>query len=161
MCFKMLIDFFRKILSFFGENGKNESNGNKGEIEEKSRKFVYSNILDATDRKLKIIPEDGKYYAPDLEKMKKIAFETKVDELEYIKNKFDCENFAGYLKSIVALKYGVNSIGKVIDYSSKHSFNIIILSDGQVKVFEPQNDNFIPVENDDRMYKLEKGYVII
>ena len=84
--------------------------------------------------------EDGKYYAPSKEEFKDYADRIDSDEIDYVSDRFDCDNFAGYFKNILALRYGVNSVGKVLNFREAHSYNIVVFSNGEVSLYEPQTN---------------------
>ena len=68
-----------------------------------------------------------------------IAWDT-TDQIQYVREKFDCENFALLFKSMVDLVFRVNQVAVIMDYISKHSYNLILFDNGKHMVFEPQSD---------------------
>lgn len=63
--------------------------------------------------------------------------------LPYRPERFDCEDYASLYKVMHAFVLGVNAVGIVIDWTGGHAYNIVILSDGEVKLIEPQNGKVI------------------
>ena len=59
----------------------------------------------------------------------------------------------------IARKFGVNSIGLVIDYSGGHAYNLMVFSDGTWAIFEPQSDSWPTIGSG--LYKFENGYVLL
>ena len=113
-------------------------------------------------KKLKILWEDGKYYIPSWKNMKEIIEKTHVERKKYLINRFDCQNFAGYFKNYVALKFHINNVGRVLNYEGMHSFNLLLLKKG-FKVFEPQVDSWWSMkENKEKGkdYKI-KGQILL
>ncbi len=82
--------------------------------------------------------EDSKYRVVDKDTLKYILNNSIVDELEYESNYFDCDNFADLFKSLTAIRYHLNSIGTVINYSGAHAFNVAVTIDG-IYIIEPQS----------------------
>lgn len=99
--------------------------------------------------------EDGKYYTTTKEGFREIIQETQVEDLEYISDKFDCDNFSGYFKNLVALRYEINSVGKVLDFWNRHSYNLLVMDD-DISFYEPQTDKLFS----DR-FNLKFGLLII
>lgn len=99
---------------------------------------------------------DGKYYLADWETWKAIIKYDWVRELKYVREKFDCENFALTFCSYTGYVYGLNSkgatygkvynakTGKFIDY---HYWVAIITNDadGQRRLYwyEPMTGNYV------------------
>lgn len=85
-----------------------------------------------------------------------------VDTWEYVREKFDCENFAIAFKSHVDRYFGLNQVGIIIDYKAGHGYNIVIFPDGKVMLIEPQSDRLFYWEDAaDILYVLKKAYVMI
>ena len=82
---------------------------------------------------------------------------------EYVAEFFDCDDFAIDLKATLKKKYRLfNSVVWVIDYSGKHSYNIIpCMEDSNLKVYivEPQTDELVPHVGGD--YAGKNGYLIV
>ena len=103
---------------------------------------------------------DSKYYtvtAVEFEHMKRIDL---VDKAIYLANRFDCDDFAITSKSMMALLFGINSIGLVIDNVGHHAYNVVIFSDGYVKFYEPQTDEEIDIVTHSK-YNLKEGLIIL
>ena len=98
------------------------------------------------------MPLDSKYYVPSKNDLEKAIEETVVDEIKYCKSKFDCESFAMYFHSKLALEYGYNACGIVFSLASGHAFNILLAHEEEkifVSIFEPQTDQIIQPEYDE------------
>ena len=108
---------------------------------------------------------DNNYYAVDMETFKKIVEWDWTDTRKYIADTFDCDKFAMYFKARVAIDFGVNAVGIVLDYSSSHAYNIVILKDQQgVKwyLYEPQNDSiFTYRQRNQNLYAMRQFYLIL
>jgi hypothetical protein len=108
---------------------------------------------------------DGIYYTTDLDTFKKIIEWDWTDTRKYILDVFDCDRFAMYFKSRMAIDFHINAIGVVLDYSSEHAYNLVILKDAQgVKwlLYEPQNDNLFTYDQRDvRFYKMAYYYLLL
>lgn len=82
------------------------------------------------------------------------------DEFEYVRDAYDCENFALRLKGL-ADRHGFNNIGVVIDWSSSHAYNIAVYpGNNSPDLIEPQSDTMLDPDDGD-MYDLDHGVVLI
>ena len=103
---------------------------------------------------------DNKYFVCTKPEFQKVVDANTIDEKKYIKDQFDCDNFAFAFKAQVAMQYKLNNVGMVIDHSGGHAYNVIVFSNGKAELFEPQNDRWItPGENKSHLFK--RGIVII
>lgn len=103
---------------------------------------------------------DSKYYtvtSVEFAHMKRIDL---VDKAIYLANRFDCDDFAITSKSMMALLFGVNSVGIVIDNVGHHAYNLVVFSDGYVKFYEPQTDEEIDIATHPK-YNLTEGLIIL
>ena len=82
----------------------------------------------------------------------------------------DCDNFAGRFKTAMDFWYNVDAVGFVIDESSIHAYNLIVFSDGNASLFEPQQDRFVALDgvitlaapaSGTGRYSLTQGLVLI
>lgn len=108
---------------------------------------------------------DGNYYTVDMDTFKKIVEWDWTDTRKYIDDTFDCDKFAMYFKSRMAIDFGINAIGVILDYSVGHAYNLVILKDAQgVKwyLYEPQNDNMFTYEQrDQNLYAMKQFYLVL
>lgn len=89
------------------------------------------------------LPLDATYWLTDKENFLNIIAWDWVDSYEYIYHKYDCENFAFEFFVHVTKYFGLNQVGIVIDYVSRHAYNLIIFPDEDPMILEPQNDGLI------------------
>ncbi len=110
---------------------------------------------------------DRNYTALPMEKWQEILEYSDVDRVQYVSELRDCDNFAIALAGQVALRFGVNGIGIVVDFSGRHAYNCLLVStsDGglEIKVVEPQSDGMPKVG--DRLsgheaYKAQNGWIL-
>ncbi|MCC6057028.1 MAG: hypothetical protein LM583_10170 [Desulfurococcaceae archaeon] len=109
-------------------------------------------------------PLDSQYFATSLEEFKKIISWDWTDHLHYEINSFDCENFAFYFASRIARMFGINAIGVILDYSSAHAYNLVIVKDSQgvrYYLFEPQNDSIFTYDQRDQSFYAMKQYIML
>jgi hypothetical protein len=107
---------------------------------------------------------DKNYYTTGYETFKKIIEWDWTDTRKYITDVFDCDDFATYFKARMAIEFNINAIAIVLDYSSAHAYNIVILKDcSGVKwyIYEPQTDQLFEFEKRDTKYYAMRDYVII
>ncbi len=110
------------------------------------------------------LPLDGTYYATDLETFKKIVEWDWTDTRKYLVDTFDCDKFAMYFKARVSIDFGINAIGVILDYSSEHAYNLVILKDSQGvrwMLYEPQTDDLFTYEQRDQSFYAMKEYVLL
>jgi hypothetical protein len=107
---------------------------------------------------------DGTYYAADLDTIKKIIEWDWTDTRKYITDTFDCDKFATYFKSRMAIDFRINAIGIILDYSAGHAYNLIIVKDAQgVRwyLYEPQNDKMFTYDQRDKQFYTMQSYVLL
>ena len=122
-------------------------------------------IQSALDRmKLGIIriPLDETYYMANQSDFLNVVAWDWVDTLDWTKDRWDCENFAFVFKSHVDLFFGLNQVGIVIDYVSRHSYNLVVYPDGKVQILEPQSDAlYVWTQRPGAFYSLKGAIVLI
>lgn len=145
------------------------------ETVERKTQFMQSackNTVDQFGNGVQRLPLDG-YDPANLDKkaykciteegMQKFLDYDWTNKREYIKQTYDCEQFALSFVTHLSEQYNINNVGVVIDYSSAHAYVAWVppRSDPPaLKVIEPQNDNIMdPGAND--MHKLERGYILL
>ena len=107
---------------------------------------------------------DDKYYALSADDWKKALPATKTDAIPYRPEVFDCDDFGALLRGLVPATTGVNGIGWVLDPSSQHSYNLVLVwvADGkpvELHGVEPQADKF--VTEGAGHYQGKNGWVIL
>lgn len=82
---------------------------------------------------------DGTYFTATESEIKSLLnmFQW-VKYLPYRYDTFDCEQYARLLKVLIALRYGITTVGVVTDYKAAHAYNVFMASDGSVFYVEPQ-----------------------
>ncbi len=75
----------------------------------------------------------------------------------------NCEDFSFFFESHCAMRFGVNAVAVVLDYSSAHAYNLIFPYDlDRPLIYEPQTDRLYEVAQRDRtFYRLELYLVLI
>ena len=103
---------------------------------------------------------DNKYWTCSKEDFQKIVEFNKINEKQYIADKFDCDNFSFNFKAQVATNHNLNNVGIVIDNSGGHAYNVVIFNDGTADLFEPQTDQWI-IPGSDKLYSFKRGIIIL
>lgn len=85
-------------------------------------------------------PLDVTYRLTNQSNMLNIVAWDVTDQIRYIKERFDCENFAILFKAMVDLYFHLNQVAIIIDYKSRHGYNLILYPNGKHQVCEPQSD---------------------
>lgn len=96
---------------------------------------------------MQILPCDRRYQILDSEGWDCALDFTGVDRIKYISEFFDCDNFAIVLAAVCAMKFHINSVGIVFDFSGGHAYAVLPVRqpDGSIEfiILEPQNDRYI------------------
>jgi len=142
---KELIEKLKQILGCVSEEDVREANELADKIlieltsEHKvSAQEVY-NILYAKYPNVDLQLWDANYYLLPLDDWKEVLDDVRVGLPDYLKDKFDCENFAIVTSARVALNYLINSCG--IAVGGGHAFNLILaFENGKIvpHTYEPQ-----------------------
>ena len=113
--------------------------------------------------KLGGLPLDETYWGVSLETWHLILAYNGTDKKRYVKDTFDCDNFAILFAGSVADKFSINGAGIVIDYSGGHAYSalLVVTEDGNLAfaTIEPQNDAFII--KTEGMYDAEFGFIML
>jgi hypothetical protein len=123
-----------------------------------------SHWIDSCLAPLKVVrlPLDGQYRLTDQNNFLNIVSWDWIDSRPYIKDVFDCENYAIAFKSRIDELFSLNQVGVVIDYKSMHGYNLVVFPDGNVMLLEPQTDNlFIWTNRSIILYALTGAFVLI
>jgi len=81
---------------------------------------------------------DNKYWLTNLDGYLRICREAKRLDRNYTIDKFDCDDFSAVMYCYSRYKYEINGVARVMDFVSRHSYNLIATSDGKIYVLEPQ-----------------------
>ncbi|MHC4740448.1 MAG: lectin MOA-related protein [Planctomycetota bacterium] len=104
---------------------------------------------------------DGKYYCTPIEDAREVIAESKVDRKTWVRERFDCDDFAHVLKAHFAeaaykdgQRRAAHCFGIVWgSLPGPHAINWMINSDGKLRFIEPQNDRiFEPRRTDKNIY---------
>ena len=105
---------------------------------------------------------DGTYWMTDQNNFLNIVYWDWVDTREYIVDRWDCDNYALAFKSRIEQYFGLNQVGLVLDWESRHAYNLVIFPDGIVMLFEPQQDSlFFISERNRKFYSLNEAVVLL
>ena len=158
-----LVDNLQECLDFFKlpdiQYEEHDGFFIRNSISQELVKMLNSGKLDRSKGRMEVLSLDTKFWTCNEEDWKKIIDFDWTNEKKYISEQYDCDNFAFNFKARVARKFGVNSVGLVIDYSGGHAYNLIVFSDGTWKIFEPQSDRWPTIGTG--MYHFENGYILI
>ena len=113
--------------------------------------------------KVKRIALDNKYRLCNQDDMIKIIEWDFIDQKGYIAEFWDCDKFALAFKSRCAMVFGVNQVALVVDWSSAHAYNLIVLPDEGILLYEPQTDLYWNINDHDYqgMYALQNAVILI
>ncbi|MDQ2053222.1 hypothetical protein [Halobellus sp. H-GB7] len=115
---------------------------------------------DGSNDPIRVAYTDGTWLAPipaDVDLLRVGGVLTSI--LPYRPERFDCENFAGAFRALVAFGLGTNTVGVVIDWSGGHAYNVIVDADGGVTFYEPQDDRVVEVGKEGN-YQLQNALIV-
>jgi len=107
----------------------------------KPQLFVYR-VLKETYPEAKIHPLDVQYHVEP-----KVIVEDWIKEFprlrKYVKDAYDCDNFAFWFKAWMAIRFMLNSVGYAegLHPLGYHAFNVVVVSEGKAYIVEPQAPN--------------------
>lgn len=108
-------------------------------------------------------PDKKAYNCITAEGMEKFLKYDWTDKREYIRQRYDCEQFAFSFVAHISEQYNVTNVGVVIDYSSAHAYVAWVppREDPEtLKVIEPQSDEILDPGADD-MHQLTRGFILL
>jgi hypothetical protein len=118
--------------------------------------------LDAMKLGLIRLPLDATYYLTNQSSFLNIVAWDWTDTLPYVKERFDCENFALLFKAHVDLHFHLNQVAVIIDYKSGHGYNLVIYPDGNKQVLEPQSDGlYVWTKRCQTFYSLQGAIALV
>jgi len=118
--------------------------------------------LDAMQLGIIRLPLDGTYYLTTQKNFLNIVAWDWTDTLPYIRERFDCENFALLFKAHVDLHFHLNQVAVIIDYNSGHGYNLVVYPDGNKQVLEPQSDAlYVWTKRPEQFYSLHGAIALI
>lgn len=85
-------------------------------------------------------PLDVTYRMTNHSNMLNVVAWDNTDAIQYIREQFDCENFALLFKARVDLFFHLGQVAVILDYISKHGYNLIFYPNENHMVCEPQSD---------------------
>lgn len=129
-------------------------------IVQKDTAWVQSQ-LDSMKLGIQRLPLDQTYYLTNQKNFLNIVAWDWTDEAEYIREKYDCENFAFTFKAHVDFWFNLNQVGIVIDYKMGHAYNLVFYPDGNMMLLEPQSDAMWAWNVRPNIYELEGSIVLI
>jgi len=101
---------------------------------------------------------DGRYWLPSQRDAWRLIEHSLVNTFLYIADQFDCDDYTEALRNDFRMR-GVNSCAAIVDWSSRHAFNMLIFPNGEYWFVEPQRDKIVPIGAD--IYKMENALLII
>ena len=106
----------------------------------------------------------GKYTIPKVEPLEKALSSSIVSEAKSQAAKYDCENFALHLHSVMAMEYECNACGLIISLKSEHVFNVFVARDNgiyQVYEYKEHSDKLSRVKKTELPDYIIKGQTLI
>ena len=138
----------------------------------KAKKYTSDDVRKAMHKVL--MPQDGlvildtTYWALPVTTWDALIKAVGPDTNKYKSERYDCDDFAVVFKGKMSNEFEINGVGWVIDESSSHSYDCVLVDVGaslpEVHFIEPQNDRWVRSaikQPTDSHYQLTKGLVII
>ena len=110
-----------------------------------------------------LYPLDTHYWVASEADTLQAIRECHVDAMKYVSDIADCDKHSRLLYALLPDKFQLNSIGLVVDFSGKHSYNLIVVQgekELEVRWIEPQTSREIKLHSK-ACYSLTSGLVLI
>ncbi len=118
--------------------------------------------LDAMKLSIIRLPLDGNYRFTNRKNFSNIVLWDTTDRLTYVKDFWDCDKFAMLFKIMVSKIFQLSQVAYILDYKSGHSYDLILFSESEPMILEPQNDAmWVWTKRLTDFYSLEGAYVLI
>lgn len=121
-------------------------------------------MVPETGERVKVQPfrlTDSEYKLPTKDELMAAIEKTKVDEMQYVAEAWDCEDFARRFVSKMH-EEGIKTAGRITAWSGEHAFNIVAVQGDPVEFIfvEPQTDAIVAPYSEDK-YNIENCLIII
>jgi len=120
----------------------------------------YTSDLNAMGLQIKRHHLDSKFWTCSESHFQRIVAFNTINLRRYKADRYDCDNFAFSFKAEVAMDFGLNNVGIVVDHTGGHAYNIVVFSNGSVKLFEPQNDSWVEPASS-KPYTFKAGIILL
>lgn len=114
---------------------------------------------------LQLYTVDRIYYCLSDDLCNELLQEIGTNHIKYVNERFDCDDFASYFRSLASVKFGTNSVGLILDISGEHSYNTVLTCNNsvlEVKIVEPQTDKIITKYPDaEHHYVGSSGFILL
>lgn len=108
------------------------------------------------------LPLDGNYRLTNRKNFANIVVWDTTDRLEYVRDFFDCDKFAMLFKVMTNLVFNITQVAYIIDYKSGHSYDLILYSESEPMVLEPQSDGmWVWTQRLKDFYSLDGAFALI
>jgi hypothetical protein len=132
-----------------------------GNITEHTSAWIQAQ-LDTMALGIQRLPLDANYYLTNQRGFLNVVAWDWTDTLPYIRERFDCENFALLFKAHADLHFHINQVAVIIDYQSGHGYNLVVYPDGNKQVLEPQSDAlYVWTQRIEKFYSLKGAIALI
>lgn len=132
-----------------------------GNITEQTTAWVQEQ-LDSMNLGIQRLPLDASYFLTNQRGFLNVVAWDWTDTLPYIRERFDCENFALLFKAHADLHFHINQVAVIIDYQSGHGYNLVMYPDGNKQVLEPQSDAlYVWTQRIEKFYSLKGAIALI
>jgi len=132
-----------------------------GNITEQTSAWIQQQ-LDSMNLGIQRLPLDASYFLTNQRSFLNVVAWDWTDTLPYIRERFDCENFALLFKAHADLHFHINQVAVIIDYESGHGYNLVLYPDGNKQVLEPQSDAlYVWTQRLDKFYSLKGAIALI
>ena len=87
-----------------------------------------------------------------------------VSAVPYVADYLDCDKHSRLLWALMPNDFRLNCVGLVLDYSGRHSYNVVVVDDGagglSVRWVEPQSGEEVKLHSEP-YYDLDRGLILM
>jgi hypothetical protein len=137
------------------------------EVEVRDTSWVTGELamdFDNFPQQINRIEIDGRYNLTTPEELSRLIDRDLLRNRSYRYGAFDCKEPALTLSRRASDRWGVNSIGVVIDSSLTPQYNVVVYEDGSTEILNPRDEQIVPTGStpaNHEAYTMERGIIVL
>jgi len=114
-------------------------------------------------REVSWLPKDSHYPLATKEQVIEYILWNNLNKWQYIKDKFDCDDFAWVFRAMFIMDTPARNCGNVWSFSGAHDYCFFVFADRTIWLYEPQNDVWWDsgTKKEGDMYQFLSGRVVV